>query len=220
MSEPPPSPRAAPALTPARLKRRSEFLRVAARGKRAARPGLVLQALPAVVPLAAEAPPRLGFTVTKKIGNAVERNRARRRLKEAARLTFRDHPEAARGWDLVLIGREGTARRDFAQLRADLEGALRQLGAWPGGTRRGAAADAGGAAAPADGAAPRRQAAKAGGPAQQHPPRRAGATATIATRNDPQRPASGTRVPRAPGAVAAGAASPGAPPGPEAHGTP
>ncbi|MBW8271314.1 ribonuclease P protein component, partial [Caldovatus aquaticus] len=120
-------------MTPARLKRRSEFLRVAARGKRAARPGLVLQALPPAVPPAPATPPRLGFTVTRKIGKAVERNRARRRLREAARLTFREHPEAASGWDLVLVGREGTARRDFAQLRADLESALRQLGAWTGG---------------------------------------------------------------------------------------
>lgn len=135
MSEPSPpsSPIAASALTPARLKRRGEFLRVAARGKRAARPGLVLQAMPAG---GGAAPPRLGFTVTKKVGNAVTRNRVRRRLKEAARLTFRDHPEIARGWDLVLIGREGTVRRDFAELRADLEGALRQVGAWSGGMAR------------------------------------------------------------------------------------
>lgn len=186
MSEPSPpsSPIAASALTPARLKRRGEFLRVAARGKRAARPGLVLQAMPAG---GGAAPPRLGFTVTKKVGNAVTRNRVRRRLKEAARLTFRDHPEAARGWDLVLIGREGTVRRDFAELRADLEGALRQVGAWPGGmtrTRsaageardRGAAEPAGtaigsGAEAPA-GRPPRRRQASAGAapPASAVPP--------------------------------------------------
>jgi ribonuclease P protein component len=66
-----------------RLKKRREFLRAASRGKRAARPGLVLQAL--AIP---EPSLRLGFTVTKKIGNAVIRNRARRRLKEAARLTL------------------------------------------------------------------------------------------------------------------------------------
>jgi ribonuclease P protein component len=131
---PPTSPRAAPALASARLKRRGEFLRVAARGKRAARPGLVLQAMPAAASTAGSGapPPRLGFTVTRKVGGAVVRNRIRRRLKEAARLTFREHPEAARGWDLVLIGREGTAQRRFQDLRADLEGALRQLGAWSG----------------------------------------------------------------------------------------
>ena len=59
-----------------RLTRRGEFLRVAGRGRKAARPGLVLQALPQ--PGRAEL--RLGFTATKKIGNAVIRNRAKRRL--------------------------------------------------------------------------------------------------------------------------------------------
>jgi ribonuclease P protein component len=139
---PPTSPRAAPALAPARLKRRGEFLRVAARGRRVARPGLVLQAMPAAASAGSGAPPRLGFTVTRKVGGAVVRNRGRRRLKEVARLTFREHPEAARGWDLVLIGREGTARRGFQDLRADLEGALRQLGAWSGAPPRPAAAGA------------------------------------------------------------------------------
>jgi ribonuclease P protein component len=69
-----------------RLKKRRDFLRVASRGRRAARPGLVLQA-------AAGDPGalRVGFTVTKKVGNAVVRNRARRRLKEAARLTVARH---------------------------------------------------------------------------------------------------------------------------------
>lgn len=125
MSDPPPSPHAAPApAQPLRLKRRREFLRAASRGKRAARPGLVLQALPAP-----GGPLRVGFTVTKKVGNAVVRNRARRRLKEAARLTFRDCAAAApQGWDLVLVGRDATPTRDFAKLVGDLRGALRQAG--------------------------------------------------------------------------------------------
>ncbi|GGG46855.1 hypothetical protein GCM10010964_37740 [Caldovatus sediminis] len=166
MSEPSPptSPRAAPALAPARLKRRGEFLRVAARGRRVARPGLVLQAMPAAAPAGSGAPPpRLGFTVTRKVGGAVLRNRVRRRLKEAARLTFREHPEAARGWDLVLIGREGTARRGFQDLRADLEGALRQLGAWSGAPPRPAAAPSDHPASPppAGGARPAARAAPA-----------------------------------------------------------
>jgi ribonuclease P protein component len=103
---------------PARLKRRAEFLAVAARGRKVQMPGLVLQAL------AREqaAPLRLGFTVTRKIGNAVARNRARRRLKEAARLFFAEH--LASGVDLVLIGRGETARREFSALRDDLARAL------------------------------------------------------------------------------------------------
>jgi ribonuclease P protein component len=105
-----------------RLTRRGEFLRAAARGRKAARPGLVLQALPS----GEGAPLRLGFTATKKIGGAVVRNRAKRRLREAARLTL--SAEATPGWDLVLIARDATATRPFAQLLGDLRGALRQAG--------------------------------------------------------------------------------------------
>lgn len=117
-----PLPLAAPRLE--RLKKRREFLRTAARGKRAARPGLVLQALAVSEPSL-----KLGFTVTKKIGNAVIRNRARRRLKEAARLTLPGL--ALSGWDLVLIGRDATAERPFPLLIEDLRGALRQAGVAP-----------------------------------------------------------------------------------------
>ena len=70
-------------LRPGRLKRRADFLRVASLGKKAAVGGVVLQALPRQD---AE-PTRLGFTVTRKVGNAVTRNRARRRLKEAGSKT-------------------------------------------------------------------------------------------------------------------------------------
>jgi ribonuclease P protein component len=108
-----------PAPPAGRLKKRRDFLRVASRGARAARPGLVLQAAPGEPGML-----RVGFTVTKKVGNAVVRNRTRRRLKEAARLALPGLD--ARGWDLVLIGREGTRGRDFATLMADLRGALRQ----------------------------------------------------------------------------------------------
>ena len=103
------------------MKKRREFLRAAAKGKRAAKPGLVLQALALPGPEV-----RLGFTVTKKVGNAVIRNRARRRLKEAARLTLPGM--ALTGWDLVLIGRDATAERPFTLLIDDLRGCLRQAG--------------------------------------------------------------------------------------------
>ena len=85
-------------------------------------PGLVLQALPRDD----TGPARLGFTVTKKIGNAVIRNRTRRRLKEAARLVLAEHP--VRGVDLVLIGRAGTADRDFTGLQQDVRRALVKVG--------------------------------------------------------------------------------------------
>jgi ribonuclease P protein component len=109
-------------ISPARLKRRAEFLRVAAKGRKAATHGLVLQALRRDD----QAPARIGFTVTKKIGNAVVRNRTRRRLKEAARLELAGSPVS--GVDLVLIGREGTRARDFLQLRDDFRRALGKAG--------------------------------------------------------------------------------------------
>ncbi len=127
----PASPRSAPIVplassavprAPGRLTRRAEFLRVAAKGRKAPMPGLVLQALKRDD----DAPARLGFTVTKKVGNAVIRNRTRRRLKEAARLLLRDQPVA--GADLVLIGRDATRSRDFAALREDLRRALAKAG--------------------------------------------------------------------------------------------
>jgi ribonuclease P protein component len=105
-----------------RLKRRAEFLRAASKGRKAATHGLVLQALPRED----QGPARIGFTVTKKIGNAVVRNRTRRRLKEAARLELAGCRLS--GVDLVLIGREATRSREFLQLRDDFRRALRKAG--------------------------------------------------------------------------------------------
>ncbi len=108
-----------------RLKRRAEFLRVAAKGRKAAVHGLVLQALPHDLAIeGGKAPLRLGFTVTKKVGNAVIRNRTRRRLKEAARLELAG--TSLTGVDLVLIGRDATRGRPFLELRDDLRRALRK----------------------------------------------------------------------------------------------
>ena len=112
---------------PFRLTRRAEFLRVASAGRRVAVHGLVLQALERE----GGGPARLGFTVTRKVGNAVVRNRTRRRLKEVARLYLGAHPIA--GVDLVLIGRDSTRGRDFAALTDDLRRALGKLGVAPGG---------------------------------------------------------------------------------------
>jgi ribonuclease P protein component len=103
-----------------RLKKRAEFLAVA-RGQRSARRGFVLQTAPVAD---AEAEPRCGFTVTKKVGNAVVRNRVRRRLKEALRL---ERERVARpGRDHVLIGRRESLDLSFVTLRADLVGAFAQ----------------------------------------------------------------------------------------------
>jgi ribonuclease P protein component len=108
----------------ARLTRRAEFVRAAQRGRKAASPNLVLQALPQP----GEAT-RLGFTATKKIGNAVRRNRAKRRLRAAARLALGQ--DGAPGHDIVLIARDGTGTCPFPALLAELEAALRRTGARP-----------------------------------------------------------------------------------------
>ncbi len=110
------------AAKPGRLKRRTEFLKAASAGRKAAVGGVVLQALPRPD----SGPARLGFTVTKKVGNAVRRNRTRRRLKEAARLLLQDLP--VQGVDLVLIGRDSTAGREFARLQGDIRKALERTG--------------------------------------------------------------------------------------------
>ena len=111
-----------PAPIPTRMQRRAEFLRVASRGRKAAVHGLVLQALLR----ADDGPARIGFTVTKKVGNAVIRNRTRRRLKEAARLLLRDR--TVTGADLVIIGRDATRGRPFTDLLDDLARALAKAG--------------------------------------------------------------------------------------------
>ena len=108
----------------ARLKKRAEFLHVAAKGRKWTTPGLILQALPQD----GNAEPRIGFTASRRVGIAVVRNRARRRLREAAQRTI---PHALPG-DYVVIARERTLTRDFAELVADLETALRRVGAWRG----------------------------------------------------------------------------------------
>jgi ribonuclease P protein component len=113
----------------ARLKRRAEFLRVAGKGRKSVTPGLILQAArwsTAALPEGEAA--RVGFTASRKVGMAVERNRARRRLKAAVQQLMPLH--AAPGHDYVLIARPATIRRPFAALLGDLEMALRQLGAW------------------------------------------------------------------------------------------
>ena len=68
---------------------------------------------------------RVGFTVTKKIGNAVVRNRMKRRLRALARELL--PTGGVVGADHVLIGRAGGVERDFAQLRAELAKALRRV---------------------------------------------------------------------------------------------
>ncbi|MBF0325342.1 ribonuclease P protein component [Magnetospirillum moscoviense] len=121
------------ALALARLKKRADFLRIAAQRRKWATPGLILQAAPAprFDPQAAPAPHmeadaiRVGFTCSKKVGNAVARNRARRRLKAAVAELFPDL--AAGGLDYVVIGRTETVTRPYSLLLQDLRTALKRV---------------------------------------------------------------------------------------------
>ncbi|WP_299627960.1 ribonuclease P protein component [uncultured Tateyamaria sp.] len=100
------------------LTKRADFLR-AARARRVVTPGFILQ----IRACASDGPMRVGFTCSKKVGNAVARNRAKRRLREIARLEL---PRCGiPGTDYVLIGRADiTATRPFDQLRNELRTAL------------------------------------------------------------------------------------------------
>jgi ribonuclease P protein component len=133
MAEPPaasprPNPQACQRL--ATLKRRPEFLRVRT-GARWATPAFVLEgkrrdtpALPEGTPAPPEMP-RFGFTVSKQVGGAVERNRIKRRLRAAVRGILPDHTQ--RNFDYVLIARRPALDAGFATLVSDLIEALQRV---------------------------------------------------------------------------------------------
>ncbi len=114
-----------------RITGRPDYLAVAATGRKWVTPSFILQASPPP-PIdyngddsEIAAPARVGFTVSKKVGNAVKRSRARRRLKEAARICFPGNAPAE--WDYVIIGRAAAIDYPFEKMGADMRWALAKL---------------------------------------------------------------------------------------------
>lgn len=128
------------------LKKRGDFLAAARKGRKWAARGLVLQARPwraGETPAGMDAgrsdkamlPMRVGYTASRKVGNAVARNRAKRRLREVAAQVLPEHGRPRH--DYVLIARAATLDRDFADLIRDLKTALKRVHENGNGDRRG-----------------------------------------------------------------------------------
>jgi ribonuclease P protein component len=115
-----------------RLRRRADFLRAARSGRKVAMRSLVLQARRRdenETGTLQDDPVRIGFTVSRKVGNAVERNRVRRRLREAVREVVRVPAGSPvhSGHDYVVIGRRAALTTPFARILTDLETAFRKI---------------------------------------------------------------------------------------------
>jgi ribonuclease P protein component len=104
-----------------RLTRSQDFARVRRRGRSAGSPLLVVYSLPVRTREI-----RVGFSVSKKVGKAVLRNRVKRRMREAMRSQL---PSLRSGQDLVLIARPGAAEASFGEISACIEATLRKAGA-------------------------------------------------------------------------------------------
>ncbi|WP_072369702.1 ribonuclease P protein component [Hyphomicrobium sp. NDB2Meth4] len=120
-------------MAPATLKKRSEFLWVRG-GRRWSAPTFVLEAR-ARRDEPEPGPARFGFTVSKKVGGAVQRNRIRRRFRALTAALRAD--QMLPGFDYVIIARTGAIDRAFPDLRADLDLALTRVHQPPGQKRRG-----------------------------------------------------------------------------------
>ena len=106
------------------LTKRAEFIRTS-HARRQGTPGIHLQARKRG-PDEEATGIRVGFTCSKKVGNAVARNRAKRRLREVARIVLPEHGRT--GWDYVLVGRHSvTATLPFDRLQSDLIRALEKV---------------------------------------------------------------------------------------------
>jgi ribonuclease P protein component len=106
-----------------RLRRPDQFQRVRREGRSWGSPLLTLNAAATKRRVS-----RCGFVVSKRIGKSVERNRARRRVREAVRLVY---DRIAPGWDLVFVARSpALSTVAFAHIQAEVEQLLRRAGVW------------------------------------------------------------------------------------------
>ena len=103
-----------------RLTRSSDFARVYNEGKSWANRLLVMRTV-----ATGRALSRVGFSVSKRVGNAVVRNRVKRMLREAVRAEMREA-----GWDVVFIARAGTAASDFTEIRAAVSDLVGRSNMW------------------------------------------------------------------------------------------
>ena len=105
-----------------RLTRSTDFKRVRSTGKSYAHPLLVL-----VVSPAAESTLKVGVTAGRSVGGAIQRNRAKRLLREAMRLLV---PVIRPGWDLILIARQPLPTATYEQVQATLAQLIRRANLW------------------------------------------------------------------------------------------
>ncbi|QDH17532.1 ribonuclease P protein component [Swingsia samuiensis] len=102
------------------MKKRPQFLHVARQGQKIVASSMIVQ----ILPDSSQQETRVGFTVTKKVGNSVVRNRTKRRLREAFRLLAKEQEIPCA--DIVLVGRNSTRSRKFSRLKDDLSKALQK----------------------------------------------------------------------------------------------
>ena len=110
------------------LKKRSDYLKTSSARLKSVTPGLILQGrnhTPNEIRSNDLSDLRIGFTVSKKVGNAVSRNRVKRRLKAVAQNIL--SAKSPKHLDLVVIGRQNALKRSFSNLLADMEKALTQI---------------------------------------------------------------------------------------------
>ena len=108
-----------------RLKKRKDFLRLNKSGRKAGTRHLLLQVAPRPTDVSIQSGPRVGLTASRRVGGAVQRNRARRRLSSLANQVINSH--AMHDQDYVLIARRTILDAPFSQLTSEIEKVLDRL---------------------------------------------------------------------------------------------